>query len=134
MDVTLAISDLRNKRARKHEHDKGEYEQKVNERVLSIMRKDAIGMKLEVFDLPDIQTTSPSEKAYIGEVLAFHPTAITALLGGLFKPGSARIRSDDLRESVSKLIALTVIASTNMISSKNNHAIGEELLQRVHKV
>ena len=142
VDVTLAISDLSKKRkhiANDHKTSKHTNEinkQKINECVLSIIRKNAVGMRLEAFDLPDIQLLkSVEEENYFGKILARHPTAITSLLSSLFKPGSARIRSDGLRKVVSDLIALVVIASKDILSSNYSHTTShDELQQNISKV
>jgi len=93
-------------------------------------------MKLEMFDIPEIlpDETASEIKKYFGETLTLHPLAIDSLLVGLFKPGSGRVSSPDLKNRISELVGLAVVASISKSPFPKSSLSADEIQDNISKV
>mmetsp|Transcript_11475 Transcript_11475/g.33828 ORF Transcript_11475/g.33828 Transcript_11475/m.33828 type:complete len:430 (-) Transcript_11475:207-1496(-) len=128
VDVCLTVGELFQRKRRRIAPDKDDdtrnggrrhnlgilsISDQLDDAVIGLLRKHALGMDVDRTHLDHILRGAYGErmdKERIGDVLVAHPTAIGALLGGLFRP-SLRIRSLEIRHKCAKLAALAASAA-----------------------
>lgn len=136
LDVALTISELYQRQRKRHkpldEHEdsyNGEKDPKsvLESALLEFLRRHAIGMQVDntILDpmLPaglDLNTAQD-----VGTLLIEYPLAVQALLGHLFKPGSARLTDPVLKNKCARLVALAVLSAEKAALIESSENSGE---------
>ena len=118
LDVALTMSELHQRQRRRltppEEDDRvSNGKDALESALLKLLRRHAFAVQIDDSLLDPLLPTGLDMEANrsVGRLLIKYPLAIRAMLGCLYKPGSARVMSTVLKNKCARLLAFAVVAS-----------------------
>lgn len=126
LEVTLSVSDLRQKKSRVSSSNHGSNQtSELEKSLIYFVKRYAAGIKIDVSVLdPLLPQGLSSDGSVIGSLLIENPPTVKALLAQLFRAGSFRASSHSVRSKCARLLAFATLAST--VSSSREQVNYEE--------
>lgn len=128
LDTALTLSELHQRQRRRpnpsldnvdEDVDRDENRDSLESALEDLLKRYSRGLPLDDRILNKLLPEDGSDESSnpTGELMIAHPLSIQALLGQLFKPGSARASSMVTRNKCARLIALAVLAADSAVGN-----------------